>query len=531
MNKDTLIKEIDILKNNIQEIIKSKDPDIIKQLDEYLKQLDIAVKNLQQIKKEISKNKEIKKVQMTNDSIKYNGVKNKPNSRELMNEVKTNREKAQKNFEKIKDIENTYIESELKLELGNVPGSLFFYKDIKNKYGLCSCIKIEELVKENRLKWLSEQKDSGDLYYNCYNRFFNKSSYNSLINKLNELNTDINNIHSEIFSEKQFEIYNDIIKDINEYKECKIKTKKIKDKFKIIINNISILVLETGLNSAFINYLESYFDIVLYSNNIVSFSKSNKLSKENNVVLLIEIYNQKVEEYKDTKECINVENKYINNTLLDIKKQLNEYLVEQDIIESKKKEKIQYIGKYFKKWSLLSEIERLERYDAYATFFVKTNLLKCDLIQEDQKEIEINKVKALLKSNFKNIKFKNIKWNIINGIIEKIYILKYDEIKKECFIEISKESEIKPKKISSIKTILSKQNEKIINEEIIKIIVKNKSKEQSLKISELKENCIELLKIKLLIKRITSNDKTLIFKKFDDIYSVIMNNESSLISK
>lgn len=525
MDQILLTQEIDILKNNIQEIIKSKDPVVIKRREEYLKQLDIAAKNLHQIKKEISKNKEIKKVQMTNDSIKYNSVKNKPNSRELMNEIKTNREKAQENFEKIKNIENTYIESEIELGLDTVPGNLFFYKDIKNTYGLCPSIKIEELVKENRLKWLSEQKDSGTLYNNCYNRLFNKSNYNSLIDKLNVLNTDINNIHSEIFSEKQKEIYNDIIKDINEYKECKIKTKKIKDKFKIIINNISILVLETGLDTAFINYLESYFDIVLYSNNIVSYGKSNGILKGN--LIFIEVYKQKVEEYRDIKECINVENKYINNTLLDLKTQLNEYLVEQERIENKKKEEIQYVGEYFKKWSLLTEIERLERYDAYATFFVITNLLKCDLIQEDQKETEINKVKELLRNNSKNIKFKNIKWNVTKGIIEKIKILKYDDTKKECFIEISKEEEIKPKKISSIKTILSKQNEKIINEEIIKIIVKNKSKEQSLKIPELKENCIELLKIKLLVKRITSNDKTLIFKKFDDIYSVIMNNESS----
>ena len=69
----------------------------------------------------------------------------------------------------------------IKLDLLSVPGNLFFYKDIKNNYGLCPYIKIEELVKENRLKWLSEQKDGGTLYNNCYNRLFNKSNYNSLI--------------------------------------------------------------------------------------------------------------------------------------------------------------------------------------------------------------------------------------------------------------------------------------------------------------------------------------------------------------
>lgn len=522
---DVLIKEIDILKINIQQIIKSKDPIIIEKRNKYLERLDIVSKNLQNIKKEITKTKEIKKVCMTNDSIKYNSVKNKPNSREIMNDIKINRLKAKENFEKTKEIENNYKETEIELDLKDYPGYCFLNKDIKYKYGLCPFIFItpdSQNIKENRIKWLSDQNDKGILYKNLYNRLLNKFDYNNLNNTFNQLNSDIIDIHSEIFSDIQQNIYNDIITDINEYKACKIKTKKIKDKFKIITNNISILILETGLSNI-VNYLEQKFDLILYSNDLSFNSNHSKVIPN---IIFIEIYNNKIDEYTIIKEKMIIENKYITNTIIDLKTQLNEYLIEMDIKEQRKKEEITYNGKYFKKWSSLNEMEQLDRYDSYSEFFVLTNLLKCNLIEDNEKDIEINKLKLLIKNNIKNIKFRNIKWNITKGIIEKIYILQYDDIKKECFIEIPKDIDIKPKKISSIKTILSKQNEKIINEELIKIIVKNKEN-NLIDTKTLKDNSIELLKIKLLVKRITSSDKILIFKKFDDIFTIITNDINS----
>jgi hypothetical protein len=44
---------------------------------------------------------------------------------------------------------------------------------------------------------------------------------------------------------------------------------------------------------------------------------------------------------------------------------------------------------------------------------------------------------------------------------------------------------------------------------------------KKLDIKQLKENCIEILKTKLFLKRIVSNDKIKIFKKFDEIYSIV----------
>ena len=89
---------------------------------------------------------------------------------------------------------------------------------------------------------------------------------------------------------------------------------------------------------------------------------------------------------------------------------------------------------------------------------------------------------------------------------------------------------LKIKKISSIKTILNKKNEEIINEEIIKyILLKLNCKKDTLDkldTNDLKTSFIEILKLKLKLKRITNNDKTLIYKKFDEIYSVIINNQN-----
>ena len=189
--------------------------------------------------------------------------------------------------------------------------------------------------------------------------------------------------------------------------------------------------------------------------------------------------------------------------------------------------------KFYKKWSCLTDEEKFDRYDSFAEFFINKYLVDPNLIEEDSIEQCISTLKTLIRANFNRIKFKDIKWNIKRGIIEQIYCLKYDIEKLEFYITVEKikvneessTSTEKPKKISSIRTILNKNNEKIINEELVIFIIHAKKHKQD-NIKTLKDDFIEKLKIKLYLKRITLNDKIQIFKKFDDIYSVIVNNDS-----
>ena len=285
MNKVELLnKEINILKNNIQEIIDNENVDnenviINTKKEKYLLELDNAVKSLNKIKK--SEN-EIKKVQRLNDNISFNILKKKANSNELMNEIKHNREIAKENFEKLENIQKDYIELELKYGLSDsYPGYLFFHKDIinciKDKNDVLKdkndLIKVNENTKEKRVEYINNF--CKEKYNSIFNQLIKEVDYNILIENKNKIIKEINDIQTNIFDDKQKELYNETLNFIQEFIDCKIKTKKIKDKFKLIINNVSILNVQTCLNIH--DYLNSYYHIQIHVNDLKTKYSSKRI--------------------------------------------------------------------------------------------------------------------------------------------------------------------------------------------------------------------------------------------------------------
>ena len=88
---------------------------------------------------------------------------------------------------------------------------------------------------------------------------------------------------------------------------------------------------------------------------------------------------------------------------------------------------------------------------------------------------------------------------------------------------------MEPKKASSIRTVLNKDTNKIINEELMKhlIVAKKHKKLKEEYIKDLKDKFLEKIKDKLKLKRIMINDRTEINKKFDEIYNIIFHADNS----
>lgn len=542
-SQDLLNKRISFLKNKIQEIITNsssfKDKEQIDMLhikkQEYMLELENAMKQLKLYKSENAKNKEIKKVMRTNDSIAYHKIKNKPNSAELLQEIKINREKAQKEFEEMVNIEKEFYDKEKEL-CANIPGFLFFHKDIIDSYDICPYIMLTDDVYNNRLNWLNNQKDNGKLYYDLYNKFINKVEHTSFLEKKSELTKFFCNIHEEYLSPANYELLQLTEVYIKDYISLAIKTKKLKDKFKIIINNISNIVIESGFNID--QYLSCHYGLYIPIN------KDKVSPKRDELNIYNDIYNDKIIEYKNLLESIENSEKYLYQMCNNLKQDLYQYIYNQ--IHTKNKS-ISQDGKYFKKWSKLTDDEKLDRYYSFIEFYIKKYVAEPGLINIDDIEISINCVKKLIDENFNKIKFKNIKWNIKKGVIEKIYSLKFKEEDKSFYIITQKDHDntkeeqdkIKAKKISSKKALINKETEKIINEELVIYILylKNNNKLNSpnvskdIKIKLLKQEFLEKIKHKLHVKRITGNDKIEINNKFDEIYSIIINNETPNILK
>lgn len=514
MDINLLTQKINMLKNDIQDIILSGiDTDVDDTINEIknnkIIELDNAINNLKKLKLE----KNYNKICRENDSIRYYRVKNKSNSIELMIDFKDKREKAKEEYQKIQDIKSLYEINDPK----ELPGYLFFDKNVINAYNLCPYINIDENqdtdeIKNNRNEWLKNTIDNGEVYFKLRDKIINESEYNNYIIHKERIENSVNEIHDTHLSESQKQILEQTIEYINDFKNCTIKTKKIKEKFKIIINNISNLVIETRLN---INeYLTLKYKLFIPINQFES--KSTYIINE----CVINSYQMLIDNYTENNDLIESSQKYIKNTKINLKELLYKYFVEQ---ESKLKEhQYKQIGKYHKKWTLLSDEEKHERFDSFSIDFVHKFLILSKLIDISEIDNMTNLLKDTLKDT--NISVKDIKWNIKMGIIEKIHSLKYnDTLKKFSIINIIEKEKNTKKKPSSIKTIFNKDNEKIINELIVLCILKNKDKEVPIK--QLKEDALETVKDKLKLKRITINDKIQINKIFDDIHFVINNSK------
>jgi hypothetical protein len=527
-NQDLLNQRITFLKTNIQEIIdkcsSSKDTEYVntlsKKKEEYMVELEQAVKELKLHKDKTKRENEYKKVVRANNSLEYHRIKNKANSTELLNELKKKREKAQHDFEKMEEIEEKYLKDEDKL-CPELPGFLFFHRDIVETYGRCPYIFIEDNIKENRLSWLDNQEDNGQLYRYLYDKYILKVEHNILLKQKEDMEFYFTKFHKDYLSESQHELLSLSDEYLKEYILSSVKTKKIKDKLKIIINNISNIVIETGLN---INeYISSLHGIYIP----VNIRKSDFIEHGE---FMEKIYNEKVIEYKNIIEQIETSTRFLNNSTNNLKQELYQHIYNQKHLKKNTKSQT---GKYFKKWSQLTDEEKLDRYYSFVEYFISKYLVESELVKGDDIDVMINNVKKLIDDNYNQFKFKDIKWNVKGGIIEQIMPLRFKEEDISFYIQektVEKEKEkIKPKKISSVRTLFNKETEKVINEELVMYILylKKNKKLKSDNLKAIKDEFIEKLKLKLHIKRVTVNDKIEVFKKFDDIYNVISNNDST----
>jgi hypothetical protein len=528
-----LNKQIHLLKNDIQEMMDDNSDLLEKELK--LSQLQTLTDELNKIMIQEDKDKrdkEYKKVCNVSDSMAYHRVKNKPDRDEILITIKDNREKAKDEFNRFKKIEMEYQ----KFDSIEIPAFLFFNKNVISSYGKCPYIKIEENTFENRKRWLSDQKDAGKIYYDLYDKVINETELNNLIENKNNLELYFDKKHNELLTESQQKLLSDALSYLDEYINCPIKTKKIKEKFKIVVNHFSILVHESECKLS--DYFSSKLDFSIPVNLIPLKDGTNGTDRTKGSLnsserkMFVGEYNSNVSDYINIKDSMVKSKKYITNVKANLKLELYEHL-----LESEKEVPKQLGNSIGKRWNQLLDEERLDRFKSFAVYFVEKYLIKSNLITDDQKEPILNTLAELLNNPESKL---NIKWNSKAGIIDKIYNLKW-EASTGFFLEVIDEPEKKSiKKTVSSKTILTKENEKVINEEVLRFILHNTSKKGtdvsadggtdvstdvgSDAVQNLKNIFIEHLKSKLKLKRITLSDKNLVFDKFDEMYDIIIHN-------
>jgi hypothetical protein len=274
------------------------------------------------------------------------------------------------------------------------------------------------------------------------------------------------------------------------------------------------------------------YGINIYINEFVEKNKFKNALK----VYEQELFNEYLQKYNNIINEIEQKNKYINNTLKNLKNDLFLYLTKKESKEDSSNKNIQ-IGKYYKKWSDLKMDEKYERLESFSKFYIEKFMnekYKNDKVSNLDSQIykKVEELNSILRTSFDNkeLSYKDLNWNVKKGIITRIKILEYD-IENDKFYIKTMITDVKRK--SSKKSIINKEVEKVINKDILSYIVewlsKIKENNVNLEISDdnltnEKSNCLEKIKIKLKVKKLNNDDKEILLSKFNEFYSVVKQN-------
>jgi hypothetical protein len=581
--KQHLLQQIDNLKTDIQNLIDNrKNLDKKEDIESYnaLKQKHMGqLKSLNDKLKEIVRNEryesqkqnEISMLSKAIDNMEFGGAKKK-NNRLAIDKAK--QDKQQRDSIKMKYLEYQEAEKKyLQYDSKKYPGSLFLSKNILKSYGLCPYLDLDlnnlesidkDLLDKNRLSWLQEQSDNGSLFFDLYDDLIDKKNLIELRKTKLQYETDINDLLKQSLTDSQNEYLQKSIVFLEEYVNCMIKTKRIKEQFKIMINNISILFSETNLEIH--SYLSIRFNITLVVNIIDSEKKISNFDRLQSSII-VENFNNHLEKYKTINESESKKEKYVTNTLNNLKLDLYNYLTDkQNFIKNEnilsKKSSVTQVGKYFDKWSSLSKEQKLERFESFSIYYIDKHLIETRLLDTSFRDTFANTLYNLLKDAFesKQLFYKNISWNIKKGVIDYVKILQYedkvfklnvpdrtadkvtndqtadkindqtdkvndqkDKVENKINDQTDKAVKINTKKVST-KQIITKDTEKIINEDLLHFILKriqsgvNEISEQDI------ETVLERIKIRLRVKKLSTKDTSYISDKYREIFEVVNNN-------
>ena len=589
--KAHIIQQIDNLKTDIQNLLDKKNlipkdemGDWTKLKNEKMNQLKVLTEKLKEMNKkerlEIRKINEITKVSKAIDNLEYAAAKKKNNSI-AMDKAKRDKElrnEAREQYTNFQKMEKTYLE----YDSDKLPGNLFLHKDILKSYGLCpfidiqfneedknhitndnllminastlvSKVSIQECTYNKRLKWLQNQSDSGKLYFSLYDDLIKRIKCKEMADSKIVLENAIYDFIKQNITESLIHIYDGCIKFIEEYVNCSIKTKRIKERYNLFINDLSVLYSETMIE------FHSYLSIKYNMHLVVNILKPNIKEKDKyNVLIIRERFDELIKQYKIEVKEIEQRNLFIKNTLRNTNTDLYSFLTDKQTFVNKlsnmniiKTNSVLQVGKYFKRWSVLTKQEQFERFESFSHFYVDKHLVNTLIIEKEERDKMVEILCNLLKINFENKRmvYRDYVWNTTRGVIETVKILRYNkdtgfvlaftkqmpskdgQLKKQMSSkdgQLSNESgssDTLKKKVSS-RTIITKDSEKIINEELLFFILTRIKNGVDTIDQKDKEIFCDTIKIKLKVKKLMLNDKTRIYKKYDEIFEIVKNNKS-----
>lgn len=525
MQKESVQRKIDFLKKDIQYLIDKKKRDKTKKTDAEVEKQQklLELESLTQTLADLE----------NKDRLKQKG----PRGSGVV-EAKS-RENAEDKYAEYLLYEKEYS----KFDPPDLPGFLFLHGTILEKYGLCphikprpdaagggagTCVVSTEVkkIKHAREDWLSKMIDKGQSLYDLRDRLVHKRDLTDLQNQKVLTQSKIQESINLLLTESQYTVWESCLSFIEEYNGSSIKTKKLKERFNHLINDLSVLFSETELPIH--KYLSClYKNIMFVVNNVdntVVAESPNGVSEELKNTLLRE-FEGHIGLLKSLADDIQAEHKNIETIMQNLKNEMQMFVTEQKTFNQHKKITVVQRGKYFKRWSALTQAERLERFTNYADYFVEKFMIDAGILDQKDKDENVQEIIRLLHEGYldKSMTYRHFKWNFSAGIIDSVDILKYNQETRHFYLlnTKTKTQETKAtvavtgvvgKRKSSAKSVITSSNEAMINEIILTFVVRNMAEIISNKIT--KEDCAEIVKQKLYLKKLSADDKSKIYSRY-----------------
>ncbi len=560
-SKEVLTRTVDHLKKDVQYLIDrqkdvhSTDKELhaklneekkakMKELNNYTSRLKAAVA---QQRKEAQKQKQANIVARAVDTLDYHTAK-KTKSQEVMEKArnaKVSREQARQQYAEYTKYESEY----LKHDPEDVPGLLFLSEAVLDKYGICPHIRInitydesvdaslKTITRDRRKDWLDKQDDKGRTYYELYDKIILQQELIELKSQLEKCSSTIESFIVSSLNDIQFQLWSECCEFAEEYVKCSIKTKRLKERFKTLIHKLSVIKAETTLSVH--EYLSSKLDYNFVVNTLPH--KSTESDKIHQVIYR-EQFDEMLRDFITKKEAVDQKAKYVNNMMRNFKNNMYMFLTDQKTFSTTQMlrgtKSVSQAGKYYKRWTALTQEEKDERFYAFSDYHIEKHLVQSNIMPKEEKPAQVAKLAELLKNAYatKHIIYRDFSWVTKRGIIENVKLLRYDKDKQEFFLaktfrkvpETDDNDNVKKsKKKVSQQTIFSRDNENKINESVLLYIVQKFGNGDVPSMDKAdKEKCIEIIKDKLKVKKITASDKVIISKKFDEIFEVVKANKS-----
>lgn len=368
--------------------------------------------------------------------------------------------KIEEQRQKAKDLylkEQVILEKFLENDDPNLPSWWFMLESNIKFYGISDELfynkpRHEEAFEEKKNKNFSllkkdflDKVDNGQHFKKIVNRIVNESDLKEHERKKKKLGENCEMLLGDHLTPTQLEMFQESKLILKEYTSAPIKSKKIKEKYKQLINNLSTIYAETGFE---IHTYMSFCNFFKTSEIIINkFGKINPVKIQE--IQLFDIFNQDLQEV--TTE-ISTEKKHIQNNISNAKTRL---IKEIQRIE-KENTIFRQTGKFFKKWSELIDEEKKDRIYSYSEYYVR-RILNMDSVTNNIEDLIIN-LSTLLNTCIlnKEIKYKDLKWNQKLGCIYNVNFILYDLHQQKFEIAIPKENKADSQKKTSKRTQFQK---------------------------------------------------------------------------